>query len=159
MKLLVFSDSHSHYEKIAEAISIQKTPCDAVVFLGDGLRDIEKIKEKIYPTPVFSVKGNCDFLAGDTEEERLLSLEGVKIFITHGHLYGAKSGYGRLLYRARELEADLVLFGHTHCPLDYVYEISDKKIRLFNPGSIGHSGTFGVINICGNVVVSSCGKI
>lgn len=159
MKMLVFSDSHSDTRKMKEALSLHKNICDAVIFLGDGIRDINRIKEDYPQIAFYVVKGNCDLFAGEAEEEMLLSLDGVKIFITHGHNYGAKGGCGRLAYRARELEADAVFFGHTHLPLDNVIEVQGKSIRLFNPGSIGHSGSFGVVNTSGNVLITSHGKI
>ena len=159
MKILVFSDSHSNSHKIKEAIDLHKGKCDCVIFLGDGTRDVEYVKEQYPQIPFFIVKGNCDFFARDLEEERLLCLENFKIFITHGHLYGAKSGYARLAYRARELEADAVFFGHTHIPLDDVLEVAGKSIRLFNPGSIGLNGSFGVINTSGGVLITNHGKL
>ena len=39
-----------------------------------------------------------------------------KLFVTHGHAYGVKSGLGRLAERAKTLGADVVLYGHTHIP-------------------------------------------
>lgn len=159
MKLLVFSDSHSRASRIKEAIDLHKGKCDCIIFLGDGIKDIEYIREQYSQIPFFIVKGNCDLFARETEEERLLYLDNFKILITHGHLYGAKSGYGRLIYRARELEADAVFFGHTHEPYDNLVEIEDKKIHFFNPGSIGYEGFFGVVNTSGNVLVTSHGKL
>ena len=157
MKILVFSDSHSNSHRIKEAIDLHHAKCDCIIFLGDGIKDVEYVKEQYPQIPFFIVKGNCDFFAHDYENEKLICLENFKIFITHGHLYGAKSGCGRLAYRARELGADAVFFGHTHIPLDDMVEIADKKIRLFNPGSIGLNGSFGVVNTSGEVIVTSHG--
>ncbi len=159
MKLLVFSDSHSNSYKIKEVIDMHRANCQGVIFLGDGVRDIEYIKDQYPQIPFFIVKGNCDMMARDVESERLINFDGIKIFITHGHLYGAKSGCGRLAYRARELEADAVFFGHTHIPLDDIIEVGDKRIHLFNPGSIGYGGSFGVVNTSGNILITSHGKL
>ena len=159
MKLLVFSDSHSNSHKIKKAIELHKAKCDCVIFLGDGVRDIEYIREQYPNISFFIVKGNCDFFVKDIEEERILYLDEFKILITHGHLYGAKSGYGRLAYRARELGTDAVFFGHTHIPYDDIVEIENKQIRLFNPGSIGHGDSFGVVNTSGSVMITSHGKL
>lgn len=159
MKFLVFSDSHSNSANVKRAIDMHKANCDCIIFLGDGVKDILYIKDMYPQIPFFIVKGNCDFFEKDIETERLLYLDNFKILITHGHLYGAKSGYARLAYRARELEADAVFFGHTHVPLDEAFEIGDKRVQLFNPGSIGFGGTFGVVNTSGKVLVTSHGKI
>ncbi len=159
MKILVFSDSHSDTRKMKEAIDMHAANCQAVIFLGDGLKDIAYLMDKYPNIPLFAVKGNCDFFAKDAEEERLLCFENFKMLITHGHLYGVKGGYGNLIYRARELDVDAVFFGHTHVPLDNIVEIEDKRVHLFNPGSIGHEGSFGVVNTSGRVLVTGHGKI
>lgn len=159
MKLLVFSDSHSKGNKIKDVIEMHKSICDGIIFLGDGIKDISYLKIQYPSIPFFAVKGNCDFFDKETEDERVIDFDGVRIFITHGHLYGAKSGYARLAYRARELNADAVFFGHTHIPFDDVFEIAEKRIRLFNPGSIGCEGSFGVVNTSGNVLITSHGKL
>ena len=159
MKLLVFSDSHSDSKSMREIILMQRGGCDAVAFLGDGVRDINKIKDDFPSIAFYIVKGNCDLFAPSVEEELLIDFDGLKIFMTHGHNYGAKSGCGRLIYRARELEADAVLFGHTHQMLDSVIEVQGRKIRIFNPGSVGHEGAFGVLNTSNGVIVTSHGKI
>ena len=159
MKILVFSDSHSNSHNMKEAIELHKGKCDCVIFLGDGVKDALYMKEQYPQIPFFIVKGNCDFFASEIESEKVIYLENFRILITHGHLYGAKSSYVRLAYRARELETDAVFFGHTHIPYDDVMEIGDKRIQLFNPGSIGMGGTFGVINTSGKVLVTSHGKL
>ena len=123
MKILVFSDSHSNSHNVRAAIELNRAKCDCIVFLGDGVKDMQYIKEQYPQIPFFIVKGNCDLFAKDVEEEKLLSLGDFNILITHGHLYGAKSGYARLAYRARELGADAVFFGHTHVPFDNIVEI------------------------------------
>ena len=160
MKLLVFSDSHSNPKYIERALEIHKRKADLVIFLGDGLRDIERIRENHPNLQFFMVKGNCDvFSSSDYMDYSVLDLDGVKIFITHGHLFGVKNGYDRILYRAEELGVDAVFFGHTHMPIDLSTYVSDKRIHLFNPGSIAYGGTYGVVNIVNGVLVASHGKI
>ncbi len=159
MKILVFSDSHGKAKYIDEAIKIHAGVCDLVIFLGDGISDIEHIKEK-YPTlTFFIVKGNCDFFAASYPNYSVLDLDGIRVLVTHGHLFGAKSGYERLVYSALEKEADAVFFGHTHMPTDEIIDWNDKRVHLFNPGSIGFGGTYGVVNTSGKVLVCSHGKI
>ena len=159
MKILVFSDSHGKSKHIDEALKIHGGVCDLVIFLGDGLSDIEYIKGKYPGITFFSVKGNCDFFAGGYPNYSVLDLDGIKVLVTHGHLFGAKGGYERLVYLALEKEADAVFFGHTHVPTCEIVECNDKQIHLFNPGSIGYGGTYGVVNTSGKVLVCSHGKI
>ena len=160
MKILVFSDSHSNYKHILKAIETHNGIADLVVFLGDGLRDVERVKE-IYPNlHFFAVKGNCDvFSSSGYSDYSVLDLDGIKILITHGHLFGVKSGYDRILYRAEELGADAVFFGHTHEPIDFSTYVGEKRIHLFNPGSIAYGGTYGVVNTANGILVCSHGKI
>ncbi|MBO5312575.1 MAG: YfcE family phosphodiesterase [Clostridia bacterium] len=159
MKFLVFSDSHRRTSGMISAIEKHKNKCDAVIFLGDGLDDIEYIRPRYPQIAFYAVCGNCDFFSSGAEKEMMLSLDGIKIFITHGHLYGAKGGYGRLVQEAEKRGADAVFFGHTHVPCDDVWEINGKSIRLFNPGSITAEGYYGVVNTSNGVLITNHGKI
>ena len=42
MNILVISDSHGRRERIEEAVERQIKKPDAIIFLGDGLRDITR---------------------------------------------------------------------------------------------------------------------
>lgn len=160
MKILVFSDSHSNPRYIEKALEIHGGIADLVIFLGDGIRDIERVREKYSNLQFFIVKGNCDvFCSIEYRDYSVLDLDGVKILITHGHLFGVKNGFDRILYRAEELGADAVFFGHTHEPIDYSAYLGEKRIHIFNPGSIAFGGTYGVVNTSNGVLVASHGKI
>ena len=76
--------------------------------------------------------------------------------MTHGDLYGVKSGLGRLVKAADDKDVDIVLFGHTHLPLSVYLPEGDesfgfalrKPLYLFNPGSIGgYERSFGCVTI------------
>lgn len=154
MKILAFFDAHGRGKNIVKALDIHSGICDAVVFLGDGVSEIDYVKRKYPSLAYFSVKGNCDVLFCDgIPEETVVNLDGLKILILHGHKYGVKSGYDRILYRAAELEADAVLFGHTHIPFNSVEYVNGKRIQIFNPGSIA-SGSYGVLNTSHGIIVS-----
>ena len=167
MNILVLSDSHGRGNRIDEVLQRQIKKPDAIIFLGDGLRDIEYCSTD--STPLFVVKGNNDiynyFNGGEAEEELLFTLGEKKIFITHGHLYGVKSNIGYLLQTAAKKGADIVLYGHTHEAFEAVVDNEDneyglklpKPIYVMNPGSIGdRSATFGciVIDKNGRVLIS-----
>lgn len=158
MKLLVFSDSHSSSGKIEKAIAAHSGVCDAVIFLGDGLRDIDYVKRKYPDLCFFCVSGNCDF-ASAVLGESLLDFDGIKVLVTHGHKYFVKHGYDTLLRYAVSKGADAVFFGHTHIPLDTCEYIEGKRIQLFNPGSIGNGGTYGVVHTSGGVLVANIAKV
>lgn len=166
MDILVLSDSHGHPERIRDAVQKQIKKPDAVIFLGDGLKDID---ECLLGVPVYSVCGNCDsysfFIPNNEPEERIIELGGKRIMMTHGHRYSVKSGLGRIIAVAAEREVDILLFGHTHEKLELCfaagaceYGIELKKpLYVMNPGSIGgYPSSFGCIMIdsCGNLLLS-----
>lgn len=167
MTALVVSDSHGRASKIIEAFERQIKKPDAVIFLGDGLRDFSYCEFGDIQT--YCVSGNCDmfsvFGAIRAEEEALITLCGKKIMLTHGHNYSVKSSLTRLCMAAERNGADIVLFGHTHTPHSEYLPAGDGKygvitknpLYLFNPGSIGgYDGSFGILEIDrnGNVILS-----
>ena len=55
-------------------------------------------------------------------------------FVTHGDAYGVSWGEEELVSKAQEMGADVVFYGHTHCPAFHYYE--KEGVTVFNPGSI-----------------------
>jgi putative phosphoesterase len=157
MNILVLSDSHSRRSMIEEAIARQIKKPDAIIFLGDGLRDI--VSADIGDIPVYSVAGNCDagsvFFDSNTPTEQNLIIGDKRIFFTHGHKYGVKSTLSPLLSEGVKRGADIILFGHTHMPFERVLTPdndhgikTDKSVYIMNPGSIGdYPYCFGNITI------------
>ena len=165
MEFLIFSDSHGRATAMHEALARQVRDPDAILFLGDGLRDAEWLDSG--GSALFMVRGNCDwFGGGDTPDEQTLPFEGHKLFLTHGHLYGVKGGIGALIAHAATLGADVVLFGHTHQPVCQTLPAGEtvgatklsRPMHLFNPGSIG-AGSFGTLTLRGETVLFSHGSV
>ena len=167
MEFLIVSDSHGCVENIQSALSRQlKTP-DAVLFLGDGARDLDRLF--LCDTPLWAVRGNCDWASSDFADktERLLHFEGHTILLCHGHEWGVKGGLGALMVHATEVGADIVLFGHTHTPILQTISAGEevgkvtlsRPMYLFNPGSIGYDGSFGTLTLKGECVLLSHGKL
>ncbi len=142
-KLIVASDSHGSAVTL-QGVLDKERDADALIYLGDGVRDLETACGPFPRLRVYAVRGNCD-LAAPEPPEGLAPFDGVNVLYTHGHLYGVKGGLERYWYAARERGARLALFGHTHIP---VCEESDG-VTLFNPGSVGRpwrgDATYGVI--------------
>lgn len=155
MKVLVLSDSHGNAEAMARAVA-QEQPRQ-VLFLGDGLRDVEEL-QRLYPTlPVITVPGNCDWGSFD-QPERLIELEGVRILMMHGHTRRVKYDGLAASYAARELGAQVLLYGHTHVPL----VDCDGTLFTMNPGTVGDRlrGTYGTLTLeKGRVVDCSTHKL
>lgn len=143
MLIAVISDSHGNSNGISKVKKyIEKA--DVVLFLGDGENDIKEITRD-FTGEVYAVKGNCD-VSNTITEERIVEINGKKIFMCHGHRYGVKYGYNSIYYRGKELQVDIVVFGHSHLP---IIEENDGLI-LMNPGSISH-GQYRLIKTLGYI--------
>ncbi len=130
MKIIIISDTHGSCAVVHKILEKEKNT-EAIIFLGDGIRDICNVEIEYPHITVYKVMGNCDFFSNDPTK-CIIEIDGVKIFFTHGHLYYVKSNYNSLLNEAGKNNADIALFGHTHSQLN-------KKINginLFNPGSV-----------------------
>ena len=164
MTLLVLSDSHGRPDLIEEVI--RRARPDRILFAVDGLRDLTRLD---IPVPLWAVSGNCDWLSSpliiqgqdwEPAAEELITVEGIRILVMHGHKYSVKSGHTRAVYRAMELGADVLVFGHTHIP--YEGYDSDGGFYLFNPGSISdsYSGkSYGIITVTERDILTSHGRI
>lgn len=147
MKIAVISDTHGNNKDIIEALLSMDDKPDTLIHLGDYVEDGEKIS-KILGIPMIIVKGNGDYMSNYNETE-LIERAGKKLFLTHGHRHNVVRNFDRLYYKALELGADMALFGHTHIPVNIVYD----DIIIFNPGSASYprggsnTKTFGVIDI------------
>lgn len=110
MILGILSDTHGDTDAVKRVYAALPN-ADAWAFLGDGQREANWLREHS-AKPVYTVKGNCD--AGDIAEEQVITLGGVRIFMTHGHAYAIALNSYRLMLRAQELDCAVALYGHTH---------------------------------------------
>jgi len=142
MKILVMSDSHGWVGNILDAVELEMP--DYVFHLGDLSRDVEDLQELDPTLPVCAVAGNCDGWRGGAEEHEC-SVDGVKCFLTHGHLHHAKIGPWGVIKAGMERKVDAVFYGHTHQP---VAERQPNGMWLINPGTIGgiyNKATYAVV--------------
>lgn len=146
MRIVVVSDTHGNINSFLKAIE-KMEKFDLMIHLGDYAKDGERLKT-ILSIPTVIVKGNGDYGSHYNEDE-LLEIKGKKIFLTHGHRYNIIRDYTSLYYKGLEIGADLVLYGHTHIPIN----LKEKELIVMNPGSptlprtSDRIRTFGVINI------------
>ncbi|MCI6276645.1 MAG: metallophosphoesterase [Clostridium sp.] len=129
MLIAVLSDTHRYESYIKMAAKMCKD-ADVVLHLGDNVSDVEIIKKEIGKDVIF-VKGNCD-IERSAKVEQLIELENKKILMTHGHEYGVKSSLLNLNYRAKELGADIALYGHSHIASIEKHD----GVWFVNPGSV-----------------------
>ena len=142
MKILIASDIHGSAKYCRQLMTaVEREAANKVLLLGDllyhGPRNdlpseyepkevaamLNGIKEKL-----LCVRGNCEAEVDQMmldfpvlSESALIYWEGTTIYATHGH-----HDFPALQ------QGDVVVFGHTHVPVDYVKD----GIRFINPGSV-----------------------
>ena len=152
MKILLLSDSHASMRYMRQKIE-EEMP-DAVMHLGDYFSDGETMAEEYPDLPFFAVPGNCDLHRGWITEPsiKIVTLGGVRIMMTHGHLHRVKMERYSLIKDARENRVQIVCFGHTHEP--YCNQEEDG-LWVMNPGSAGYGGgSAGIIEVKDGKIVS-----
>ena len=144
--IIVISDTHGRLpdnEILWEAFD----NADFIFHLGDGAKEIEKLKAA-YPVKVRFVYGNWDGISNGSEE--VVEVEGVKFFLTHGHNYKVKSSDLTLQMRGLELGVDCCLYGHVHRPQMTEY----GNLKIINPGSLTYSKTYCYMSVVGDKVLA-----
>lgn len=145
MRIVVFSDSHNSYFVLKDIVTREQN-ADWFIHLGDGEREFENLAATFPYRPMRNVSGNCDW-GSMTKMQDMMVADGKKIFFTHGHTLGVKSGMERLKQEAKGAGADIALFGHTHEAMT-AYE---DGIYYMNPGSVSQPrngpGSYGVVEI------------
>lgn len=148
MKVLIVSDTHGRHETLRKVLW-KEEPVDMLIHCGDTEGGEDWIRQHTRCLSVPIVKGNNDFFS-NLPPELELDIEGLHVFITHGHGYGVSMGTERLIEEAMSRKADIVMYGHTHRPM---ISKSEAGLWLINPGSLsyprqeGHEPTYIVMNI------------
>lgn len=139
MRAGVVSDIHGSYQHLLRALAAMGD-IDLLLHAGDGCREIARWRAEHRParTQVVMVAGNCD-LYPDCPPEAAFEIEGRPVLLTHGHLYGVKTGLTRLIVRARQAGTTIAIFGHTHVAL----QAEHFGVTLFNPGSLSGARSTG----------------
>ncbi len=149
MRVVVLSDTHAprRWRTCPPAVAGYLRHADLILHAGD-VCTASVLTELAEYAPVTAVVGNNDdpsvaeWGAAATAE---LDLDGLRVAMVHDS--GARTG--RLPRMRRQFpQADLVVFGHSHIPLDE----SAPGLRIFNPGSPTDRrrqphGTLGVLEV------------
>ncbi|MEU7893353.1 metallophosphoesterase family protein [Nonomuraea sp. NPDC049152] len=146
MNVVVLSDTHAprRWKSCPPPVADRLRGADAILHAGDVC--VPSVLDELAAfAPVHVVKGNNDGPDVPAPEILELTLDGLRV----GMIHDSGPAKGRL-GRMRRLfpEADLVVFGHSHIPLDE----SGEGLRIFNPGSPTDRrrqpyGTIGVLTI------------
>jgi putative phosphoesterase len=175
MKFLVISDVHGRSDLVDRVARIHSDR-DGILFLGDGVRDIDVDRLRSGGRLFAGVRGNCDSLLVRTQsydfpEELLLRLGEYNVLMLHGHTHGVKSDLGRAAAYASSRGADILLYGHTHIPVERYYpegaelcgKILEKPLRVMNPGSLGeprgNAHSYGLLQIKNGQILISHGTV
>ncbi len=157
MRIVVLSDTHAprRWRSCPPAVAAQLRGADLVLHAGDvctaGVLD-----ELAQYAPVAAVVGNNDdasVAAWGAAETAELEPDGLRVSMIHD----SGPATGRLArMKARFPGADLVVFGHSHIPLD----AADDSLRIFNPGSPTDRrrqphGTLGVLHVADGALVEA----
>lgn len=141
MRMVVMSDSHMARSNLFEIVEMHLEDADLFVFLGDGEADFDEVL-MLYPDIKYErVCGNCDF-GSEYPPSKVIEFNSRKVFLTHGHPYYVKHGYEMIKQHAKNIGADICLFGHTHIQ----YSEYDKDLCVMNPGSV-RNGKYGMIDV------------
>jgi putative phosphoesterase len=131
-EIVVLADTHirrGSARRLPPAVYTALEGADLILHAGDVVT-VALLEELNGFAPTVAVLGNNDAeLVGQLPEDRLLTVEGLRVALVHDS--GARKGREARM-RRRFPRADLVVFGHSHMPVDA--EGVDGQ-RLFNPGS------------------------
>ena len=147
MRVIVVSDTHGKASRFEQVVQMH-FDADVFIHLGDGEYDFNKVQNRYPDKKMFFVSGNCDF-ASNKPIYDLQKIGGKTFFFTHGAHDDVKYSDEMLMYKATVRNADVLLYGHSHIPVNkYV----DSKLYVMNPGSLGSPrnslyGTYGIIDI------------
>ncbi len=151
MRVVVLADTHAprRWTSCPPAVAAQLRRADVILHAGD-VCTAALLDELAGYAPVLAVAGNNDgpdVAAWGAPPTLQADLGGLRVAMIHDS--GAAQGRLRRM-RRRFPDADLVVFGHSHIPLD----AGDGGFRIFNPGSPTDrrrqpQGTVGVLSVEG----------
>jgi putative phosphoesterase len=157
MRIVVLSDTHAprRWKSCPPAVAAQLRGADLILHAGD-VCTAAVLDELAQYAPVTAVVGNNDgpdVAAWGAAETAALTPEGLPVAMIHDSC--AATGRLRRM-RAKFPEARLVIFGHSHIPLD----AADETLRIFNPGSPTDRrrqphGTLGVLRVADGALIDA----
>jgi len=157
VRVVVLADTHAprRWKACPPPVAAHLRDADLILHAGD-VCTAAVLDELAGYAPVHAVLGNNDgpgVAAWGAPETLEFDLGGVAVAIIHDS--GQAAGRPARL-RRRFRGADLVIFGHSHIPLDH----TEHGQRIFNPGSPTDrrrqpQGTLGLLEVAGGTLVSA----
>ena len=132
MRVVVLSDTHAprYWKACPPRVAEHLRGADLILHAGDVCVPSVLDELAVY-APVQVVLGNNDspeVAAWGAPETVELDIDGLRVAMIHDS--GPKAGRAARMQR-RFPGADLVVFGHSHIPMD----LTEAGVRIFNPGS------------------------
>ncbi|MEU7887726.1 metallophosphoesterase family protein [Microbispora bryophytorum] len=149
MRVVVLADTHAprRWKSCPPAVAEHLRGADLILHAGDVCTADVLVELSAY-APVHAVLGNNDgpdVAAWGAPETLELDLGGLRVAMIHDS--GQAAGRTARM-RRRFPEAGLVVFGHSHIPMD----LTGDGVRVFNPGSPTDRrrqpyGTIGILDV------------
>ena len=145
IELVVCSDSHGD-KQCLEFLRHTYSTSDYFIHCGDS---------ELYPYELegfVSVQGNNDFFHV-YPNFKVLQIADHTIYLCHGNREIVASDYTLLAERAKSMQCDIALCGHTHIP----YDAEIDGVRCLNPGSLrrnrdGSAPSYYVVSFIGSSI-------
>jgi uncharacterized protein len=157
VRVVVLADTHAprRWKSCPAPVAAHLRGADLILHAGD-VCTAAVLEELSGYAPVHAVRGNNDgrdVAAWGAPDTLRLDLEGLRVAMIHDS--GPATGRPTRL-RRRFPGADLVVFGHSHIPLDH----AENGQRIFNPGSPTDRrrqphGTLGLLDIADGHLVAA----
>lgn len=133
MKVGVLSDTHipAKAKALPDEVMQAFKEVDCIIHAGD-ITSLEILDTLNTLAPVIAVSGNGDHdkLQAILSNKEMITLNGYRIGITHGHGSTGKT-LDRVIKCFKNDSVDCIIFGHSHIP----YCETINRVLLFNPGS------------------------
>lgn len=117
-----------------ESVMRDNSPYDCLLFTGDLVSEkvIDMLRQ--FSERLYIVRGNMDYI--DLPEHVYVDLEGMRTVVIHGHQVYPRGNVEGLYRIAVEMDADILVSGHTH--YGEVREVvkGGRRVILVNPGSL-----------------------
>lgn len=154
-RLLILSDSHGKIAYIDDILRKHNHQFDLLIHLGDQCSDMVSFLPSL--DQYYLVRGNMESHLSDIEENPYykkegleIKLEGLSIFLTHGHRFSLHATSVFLHKESIKKGYQLVLHGHTHKKRNEVVD----GIHYFNPGALTDRD-YGMITLDNQKVVEA----
>ncbi|MCE7002922.1 metallophosphatase family protein [Kibdelosporangium philippinense] len=157
MRVVVLADTHSprRWKSCPPRVAEHLRDASVILHAGDVCTP-DVLDELAAFAPVHVVLGNNDgpdVAAWGAPETLEVELDGLRVAMIHDS--GQATGRTARM-RRRFPDADLVVFGHSHIPMDQ----TGDGVRIFNPGSPTDrrrqpQGTIGILDIANGELVDA----